>query len=195
MIWIALFSQTGSEIVELCKQLNRKPDLILTNNFEITTGIKDLGVEVKCAKHSELMDFLLNQQYLNVNNITITLHGYLRIIPPNICSRYKIYNGHPGLITAYPELKGKDPQVRAWSGNYKWIGCVIHKVTEGVDEGPIEEQSGVPNKTTSLEEMYGLLKEMSLYLWVKFMWRLINEDSNMRSAISRKNNFTERFTV
>jgi hypothetical protein len=34
MNWVAFFSQTGSEIVELSKSIKRKPDLIVTNNFE-----------------------------------------------------------------------------------------------------------------------------------------------------------------
>jgi folate-dependent phosphoribosylglycinamide formyltransferase PurN len=44
----------------------------------------------------------------------VTLHGWLRVIPAYVCERSRIYNGHPGLITKYPELKGKDPQVRAF---------------------------------------------------------------------------------
>ena len=70
-------------------------------------------------------------------NPIITLHGWLRIMPPEICNRYEIYNGHPGLITKYPELKGKDPQMRAWEGDYEFCGSVLHRVTEGVDEGEI----------------------------------------------------------
>ena len=30
--WIALFSQTGSEIVNISKKLERRPDLVITNN-------------------------------------------------------------------------------------------------------------------------------------------------------------------
>ena len=29
--WIALFSQTGSEIIDLSTELNRKPDFVITN--------------------------------------------------------------------------------------------------------------------------------------------------------------------
>ena len=34
MKWIAFFSQTGSEIVELSKSIGRKPDLLVTNNVD-----------------------------------------------------------------------------------------------------------------------------------------------------------------
>ena len=149
MIWIAFFSQTGSEIVELSKAIGRKPDLIVTNNFETTIkfnpGLRELGVVIQSAKHDQLMGYFRTQHVYDPAEVIITLHGYLRIIPADICEKYKMYNGHPGYITAHPELKGKDPQVRAWEGKYKWVGCVIHKVTAGVDEGPIEERTGVPN--------------------------------------------------
>jgi folate-dependent phosphoribosylglycinamide formyltransferase PurN len=37
------------------------------------------------------------------------------------------------------DLKGKDPQIRTWENinNYQFIGSVVHKVTPGVDEGPV----------------------------------------------------------
>lgn len=199
MIWIAFFSQTGSEIVELSKAINRKPDLLVTNNKEnkilFHPGIRELGTVIQSSSHNNLMDYFRVQQCYPRKEILITLHGYLRIIPPDICEQYEIYNGHPGLITAYPELKGKDPQERAWNSKHGWIGCVIHKVTAGVDEGPIEDQTSIPNTIKSLDEMYSRKKQMSLYLWNKFMWRKLNEDRDMWRAISRKDYPPERFTV
>ena len=130
----------------------------------------------------------------NPKDILITLHGYLRIIPPDICEKYNIYNGHPGYIIEHPELKGKDPQVRAWEAGHRWVGCVVHKVTAGVDEGPIEDFTAVPNSAKSLDELYSLLKQKSLYLWTKFMWRKLNEDSTKWSSVSRKDDPAERFT-
>jgi folate-dependent phosphoribosylglycinamide formyltransferase PurN len=79
-----------------------------------------------------------------------------------------IYNGHPGLITYYPELKGKDPQIRAWEGKYETVGSVVHKVTEGVDEGGVVRFSAVKNVATDLDTMYDLLKQTSLDSWIKF---------------------------
>ena len=194
MLWIAFFSQTGSEIVELSKRINRKPDLIVTNNKEDKVpyhpGIRELsksGVVIQIATHDQLMDYFrqLGHNQYNPAETIITLHGYLRIIPPDICKKYNIYNGHPGYITAYPELKGKDPQIRAWEAKHGWIGCVLHKVTEGVDEGPIEDQTGIPNVAQSLDQLYSILKEKSLYLWEKFMWRKLNENSDKWRTISR----------
>lgn len=173
MNWLAFFSQTGSEIVELSKILGRVPNLLVTNNFENTIpyhpDIHTLGSVIQSATHDLQMNYFRYQTLLKPDETLITLHGYLRIIPEDICNKYDIWNGHPGLINVYPELKGKDPQVRAWEGNYPTIGSVIHKVTPGVDEGPISCFVATENTASSLDEMYGLLKQTSLQSWVEFM--------------------------
>ena len=40
--WIALFSQSGSEIVSISEKLGHWPDVILTNNMDKNTFHKDL---------------------------------------------------------------------------------------------------------------------------------------------------------
>ncbi len=109
----------------------------------------------------------------------ITLHGWLRIMPPEICEEFTIFNGHPGLIIDYPELKGKDPQVRTWEGmkegKYPTAGCVIHKVTAGVDEGKVVsfERFSTWN-VSNLDDLFDTLRDRSLYLWINLLENLIN---------------------
>ena len=174
--WIAFFSQTGSEIVEISKALQRWPDVIITNerpsklrtiNPELLE--QDLLVTTKNKpSEEELLDLLGYYE-----DPIITLHGWLRIMPPKICESYNIFNGHPGLITEYPELKGKDPQMRALKGEYPVMGCVLHKVDPGVDEGKIiaEERFNAFNITE--EEMWIATRDRSLYLWIKFLRNLV----------------------
>ena len=137
--WIAFFSQTGSEIVEVSKLLGRWPDCIVTNERpehlrKIHPALEDKHlVFVENKPTDEELSMVIG----SYGNPLITLHGWLRIIPPYICNRFEIYNGHPGLITEYPELKGKDPQQKAFDLELESSGCVIHRVTEGVDEGEI----------------------------------------------------------
>lgn len=170
MKWVACFSQTGSEIVEISKALGRKPDLLVTNNFEdkneFHPGVRELNVTIQTARHDILMDYFRTQSVFNPDLLLITLHGYLRIIPEDVCNMYEILNGHPGLITKYPELKGKDPQVRAWEGKYPIIGSVVHKVTPGVDEGEVLSSVCYTNRCESLDETYGKLKQSSLESWL-----------------------------
>jgi hypothetical protein len=48
--WIALFSQTGSEIYEVSRKLNRFPDVILTNQ-----NIKGSKINEKLLKHLDVI--------------------------------------------------------------------------------------------------------------------------------------------
>ena len=91
--WIALFSQTGSEIVEIIKRTNRIPHLIVTNNLDNTYSpeLYNLNIPILLGKHKVLMDYLRTQ---NDWKVIITLHGYLRILPEDICLNFSIYNGH-----------------------------------------------------------------------------------------------------
>ena len=90
-------------------------------------------------------------------------------MPPEICNKYEIYNGHPGLITKYPELKGKDPQMRAWEGDYEFCGSVLHRVTEGVDEGEIISSASFTKEGLDIDGYFRILREMSSTLWVDFL--------------------------
>jgi len=71
MIWIAFFSQTGSEIVELSKSIGRRPDLIVTNNFEekikFNSGVRELNVTIMSAKHDLLMNYFRSQSVYNIS--------------------------------------------------------------------------------------------------------------------------------
>lgn len=175
MRWVAFFSQTGSEIVELSKAIKRKPDLIVTNNFEekikFHPELRKLNVTIQSAKHDLLMNYFRSQILYDPDTLLVTLHGYLRILPEDICNKYNILNGHPGLITKYPELKGKDPQVRAWEGKYPIIGSVVHKVTAVVDDGEVLSSVAYTNRCETLDEMYGQLKKSSLESWVWLLSR------------------------
>lgn len=175
MKWVAFFSQTGSEIVELSKKLNRKPDLVVTNNFEekikFHPGVRELGVTIMSAKHDIIMDYFRNQKVLDVSKVIISLHGYLRVLPADICEQYEIYNGHPGAIDLYPELKGKDPQEKVWQDNDKYtiIGSVVHRCTAELDGGDVLKTVHVRNRNYSKDELYSSLKMTSLSAWDFFM--------------------------
>ena len=160
MKWIALFSQTGSEIKALSEYTGKYPDLIFTNNPNREQWV-DNHPHAFRMKHDLIMDYL---NTLENKDVLITLHGYLRIIPSDICEKFEIVNGHPGLITEYPELKGKDPQERI-TEEMDWIGSVCHKVTAGVDEGPVLTQSMVKNTGG---DYYNVLKETSLKAWRQY---------------------------
>lgn len=174
MKWIAFFSQTGSELYEVCERLKRYPDVIVTNNQDIDSVRDELigktQIRFLPAKPTEA-------DYYSVlsANSTVTLHGWLRIVPEIICKTNNIYNGHPGLITKYPELKGKDPQAKAIELALETSGCVIHKVTEEVDGGDILIHRETSIKGLTEEEAIAHLHSLSIELWVKFLKGHFNE--------------------
>jgi len=175
MKWAALFSQTGSEICNLSERLGIYPNLVISDN--VNSAI-DERININCkevlwrsyknlSKEEKIQYYIKRLKGYDV----ITLHGWLNIIPAEVCNALSIYNGHPGLINYYPDLKGKDPQVRAWGDieRYDALGSVVHKVTPGVDEGPIVCYSkSSANGIDSLDKVFDTLRETSLNSWVDF---------------------------
>ena len=171
--WITFFSQTGSEIASLIAEYNRFPDAVITNSIDDTNFCKELQ---ECIKNGCPLTFIPNkptiENYFAVldqyDNPLITLHGFLRIIPKEVCEKYEIYNLHPGLITEYPDLKGKDPQVKALEAGYPTAGCVIHKVIPEVDSGEIVESYAINVDGYSAARMFTELKYVGFVLWKQF---------------------------
>ena len=167
--WIAFFSQTGSEIVDISKSLGRWPDKIITNKRP--EHLRKINEELLNADIIYLSNKPTVEEYKNVlsEKCIVTLHGWLRIMPPEICEQHTIYNGHPGLITEYPELKGKDPQIRAFEGKYPVAGAVLHKVVAGVDEGKVIAEERFNTYNLELDDLFRILRDRSLYMWCNFL--------------------------
>ena len=175
--WIAFFSQTGNEVAEISNQLGCWPDAIITNqrparvrkiNEEVLSkNIITLPNKPSVGDYKKaLSEVMGNGSYI------ITLHGWLRIIPAEVIEEYStIYNGHPGLITKYPQLKGRDPQIKAWNLNLNTTGCIIHQVTAGVDDGPVVRTKEISIRNLTMEEMFQKLHNTSVDMWVNFLKR------------------------
>ena len=179
MNWVAFFSQTGSEIVNISEEIGRWPDLIVTNRedgFEKINPKRKINEELLNVDIIYLSNKPTVEEYKNVlsKKCIVTLHGWLRIMPPEICEQHTIYNGHPGLITEYPELKGKDPQIRAFEGKYKLAGSVIHEVVPEVDAGKILHEHAISIDGLTLDEVYSSLHEVSTNLWIDFLKEKFN---------------------
>ena len=177
--WVTFFSQTGTEIYDLSNTLGIYPDCIVTNKQDHKTtniGLKVVtefrsqklneNIWVQLPQKPTVADYENALQYFD--NPVITLHGFLRIIPKEICEKYEIYNLHPGLIDKFPSLKGFNPQERAFAEGYKLAGCVIHEVTPGVDEGKILLSQGIGIEGMDLNGIYGALRDTALDLWKSF---------------------------
>lgn len=181
--WVTFFSQTGSEIVEISKYLNRWPDVIITNkelHEEPFTNKDLLTLDIPMyilPKKPDIDSYMtaLHDAGADVEDTIITLNGYLRVIPAEVCDKYTIYNGHPGDIVMYPELKGFNPQERAFlqRDTMQTAGSVIHRVTKDIDEGEIVGRKVCDFDVETIDEAYSLLHKNSVQLWVEFLENLI----------------------
>jgi methionyl-tRNA formyltransferase len=185
VIWKALFTQSGSEIYEVSKRLGRFPDVIITNkkpedmdkiNPKLMEAAFDRFVFIPAKPTvEEYREAIRSAQ-------VVTLHGFLRIVPPEICGRYRMYNGHPGLITMFPELKGKDPQAKVWFRHadtpYRIHGHVIHEVVPEVDAGRVVSENAfecrhIYAEFEGLDDYIKKLHSIAVDNWVDFMKRSI----------------------
>jgi folate-dependent phosphoribosylglycinamide formyltransferase PurN len=173
--WVAFFSQSGSELFNIIHHTGRIPAAIITNRQDdsgLNIGLKELRNNgqlnwITIPKNPESRDY--KKVLKSFKEPLITLHGYLRIIPKDICKKYKnIYNLHPGLITKYPDLKGKDPQVRAVRAGYKIAGAVIHKVIPAVDEGEVITSHAINIIGLNEEEVIEQLHCLGSIMWYNF---------------------------
>jgi folate-dependent phosphoribosylglycinamide formyltransferase PurN len=168
-MWVALFSQTGSEIYNIAVRTGKEPKYILTNNEDKDTwhpGLASLKSIIVVGKHSMLMDMLLGMR----NSPLVTLHGYLRILPEDVVTQHEVINGHPGDIIKYPELKGKDPQAKAIELGLPSSGVVLHKAVAEVDAGEILKHSARDIFAgTTTEQLILDLKALQLDLWCELL--------------------------
>lgn len=182
MKWVALFSQSGSEVVRLASHLGTCPDMTITTNHKFDTwheGVEQLP-RVAIMKSQDIHSMLENRN----ETLLITMHGYLRILPETICKKHLVFNGHPGDIIKYPELKGKDPQKKALELKLPSTGVVIHRATEVLDGGDIYRFARV-NIPLGCEEKYltQVLKDTAVRLWTDFMTDILWDLRHSRGSI------------
>jgi folate-dependent phosphoribosylglycinamide formyltransferase PurN len=181
LYWKALFSQSGSEILEISTRVGRFPDTIITNKSpEDMDKINPVLLEKAFDRFIFIPKKPAVEEYKEAIKSAdiVTLHGFLRVLPPDICGRYRIFNGHPGLITKFPELKGKDPQAKVWWRHadtpYRLHGHVIHKVVPEVDAGEVVSvkefySQNIYSEHNSLNEYIARLHKLAIENWVEFV--------------------------
>lgn len=184
--WGVLISQTGSEIVAISEKLGILPSLIVTNNI---TKISPRNMEIFGENNIEIVTVprrpnIVNYLRSRINlKELITLHGYLRILPEELFPylKGKIYNGHPALITVYPELKGfnKQEDIAGNQEKYELCGSVIHECIPELDAGKVVVECSSKNTANTIDEAYALLRETSLRSWEVFFKSWLSEDKSL----------------
>ena len=196
--WTVLFSRTGQEIADICLALGVRPNRIITTvptekwstslyNIMMSENRDNYVIANIDKQNAKNVDTL--KQVLGSSSNLITLHGWLYLIPDEICNSndYNIYNGHPGNILKYPELKGKDPQLKAFQRKlHQGNGSIVHKVIPEVDSGKIVSECYMEfsedysdgsqiDIELSAASTYEYLRYTSLQAWLKFFYMNWNE--------------------
>ena len=196
---IACYSGSGREIYEISKRLGRFPDRIITNQKDISKTTPELLAV--CEK--ENIDFVqvLNPTVEDYRELflpesLVTLHGWSRIIPAEICEENEIINIHPGntiertvidkeFYNGYPILVpiiiGKDPQKKALEIRAPYVGVTIHKCSAKLDLGEVLAFKEVKNKYVNeflteeiLNKFIDELRQVSIDLWIPILQKKLN---------------------
>ena len=147
--WITFFSQTGAEICDIAEAVGRWPDRIITNTR---------------PEHLRVIDSRIPKKLLFYVRNKPTPEEYLWHLTK--------FESKP-IVTLHGWLRGKDPQIKAYKAGHDTIGVVLHKVTAGVDEGPIESWSEISVNDLSIDETFTVLRDMSLRMWTEFLKRIV----------------------
>lgn len=67
--------------------------------------------------------------------------GFMKLLGPQVLSRYVVVNTHPALLPAFP---GAHAVRDALDAGVDTTGCTVHVVDAGVDTGPVLAQATVP---------------------------------------------------
>src|SRR5574343_640449 len=158
---LAFSSRTGSDILYLDKFFTEESIYntakceivgIVTNN-PTSPLLTDFSKEkYVLPSQPTLQDYQKYVEKWRKMSDIIILSGYLRVLPPELCSMFEIYNAHPGDIVQHPELKGLDPQKKAIELRLTTTGVVIHEVTLEIDSGKIIARLVSPIRTEDTEE-------------------------------------------
>lgn len=181
-MWASLISQTGKELADICNDLSIYPNIILSTkprelihpDLEIiikNNQVNFIFIPIESSKNSKILF-----KYLHGCSL-VTLHGWLRIIPEALCEQLEIYNGHPGDIVEFPELKGFNPQEKAYKLKLSTSGSVVHRVTKEVDDGPILYRVITSMNNCSIDQVYERLRYTSLLAWKLFFTRKMISES------------------
>jgi phosphoribosylglycinamide formyltransferase 1 len=71
----------------------------------------------------------------------VVLAGFMRVLAPEVVTRFRIVNTHPALLPAFP---GAHAVPDALAAGVTATGVSVHWVDEGIDTGPVIAQVSVP---------------------------------------------------
>ena len=135
-----LLSGQGSNLLNILKRniFHKKLNIIsiISNNI-IANEIKNFLIENNIQVRLYENRSKLETYFFNDANLIFSL-GYMKNIPCNVITKFKIINLHPSLLPTY---KGLMCHKRALINKEKFGGFSVHLVTKFLDEGKILTQT------------------------------------------------------
>lgn len=173
--WYSLFSHTGKETENIRNQCRKvQLEAALTTNLQYEGSLP----YVKLISGRYVNEWLMESENVEPGSV-ITLNGYMRILPAEVLDylhskNCRVYNIHPAPIWLYPELRGKDPQERLYTGiqegKYACIGIVIHEIDSGVDTGKVVYwKCQIADPDMTLDQLYEELHAMGTNAWIDYL--------------------------
>lgn len=106
-------------------------------------GAPAVFLDPKATPGREAYDAVILEHLRKHDVGLVALAGYMKIVTRVLIDAYahRIMNIHPSLLPAFPGLAAQQ-QALDWGA--KVSGCTVHFVEEGVDTGPIIQQTAVP---------------------------------------------------
>ena len=143
-----LLSGHGSNLLSILKKDKIKKNLniisIVSNNT-ISSEIKSFLYNNNAETHLYENKSKLETYFFKGANLIFSI-GYMKNIPNDFSSKFKVINLHPSILPTY---KGLMTHKRALINNEKLGGFSIHIVTKFLDEGKVISQVKYKIKTKS----------------------------------------------
>jgi phosphoribosylglycinamide formyltransferase-1 len=133
---------TDVQPVGLISNVADAPVLQIAKRFHVPTTVlsKDMFRDSRGKWNRPGYELALGESIAAHAPDWIVLAGYLLLLGAETVNRWngQIVNIHPSLL---PAFRGLHAQKQALEAGVCWTGCTVHLVTEGLDEGPILEQT------------------------------------------------------
>jgi phosphoribosylglycinamide formyltransferase-1 len=136
-------------------------------------GIPSFVCRVEDFADRSAWDAALAQRIADHSPSLVVSAGFMKLLGPEVLSRFTVINTHPALLPAFP---GAHAVRDALAYGAKVTGCTVHVVDAGVDTGPVIAQSVVEVADDDTEEtLHERIKTVERALLVDVVGRAARE--------------------
>lgn len=168
-------------------RLSAEPGILITNNRDsaIFHWCLDNGVDVrhissKSHRGEENADEAISTVLKNAGTDLVVLSGYMKPIGPKTLAAFgnRILNIHPALLPAYggKGMYGDHVHHAVLAAGDRQSGATVHRVTSGIDEGPIVLQESVEVKPgDTVENLRARVQAVEPGLYIRAIQKILQE--------------------